>query len=362
MKLEEYRSENIVKKLAGEVHRQASALDSVKIMHVCGTHENTIGKYALRSLLPKNVGLIAGPGCPVCVCPARDIDEARETAKKKNVIIATFGDMLKVPSSDGSLSQAKADGADIRIIYGPGDAVALAKKNPKREVVLFSVGFETTAAVSAFEIFSSPPENFSVLVSHRLIPPVMEFLMGVGDIKIDGFLSPGHVAVIIGVEPFRLFAEAYEMPTVVAGFEPVDVLIAVLMILRQIRNRKAECENEYTRCVTENGNVKAKRVMGEVFKITNTHWRGVGRVPDSGYALSKKYAGYDARKKFDVSLEKEPIDILPGCSCHLVMIGKIYPDGCALFGKKCTPKEPYGPCMVSSEGTCRAWYKYGRLK
>ncbi len=304
--------------------------------------------------------LLPGPGCPVCVVPAKEIDEAIFLAKQENVILATFGDMTRVPASYSSLWKARAEGANVKIVYSPIDAVQLAKKYKDKEVVFFSVGFETTAPGVASLILNDPPENFSILCSHRLIPPIMELLLGIGDLHIDGFICPGHVATIIGVKPFEIFADAYNMPTVIAGFEPADILIAVLMILKQIVTNDIKCENEYLRCVKYEGNVKAQETMNEVFVPVSAHWRGIGRVPKSGFSLRKPYENFDARKKFDIRLEHQSRDILPGCSCHLVLIGKIYPPQCKLFGKVCTPASPYGPCMVSQEGTCRIWFKFRR--
>mgnify|MGYP001612474094 FL=1 len=354
-----YRDKTIADKAVSAI-KSVSLPFPVKIMHVCGTHENVISRFGVRDLLPEGVGVIAGPGCPVCVCPSQDIELARELSLKKNVILATFGDMVKVSSLSGSLSDAKADGADIRVVYSPFDAIKIAEENPDREIVLFSVGFETTACGVASMVQSANCKNLSFLISHRLIPPAMEFLLGVGDLHIDGFIIPGHVTTVMGLEEYNVFPEAYRMPVVAAGFEPVDVLMGIFMVLRQIKEKNARCENAYTRAVKEKGNPKAKEAISDVFDTVSSYWRGIGRIPRSGLVLKEKYRDKDARYRFDLSESESVIDLNPGCSCHLIMIGKIEPLECPLFSRTCTPQTPYGPCMVSFEGTCNAWYRYRR--
>ncbi len=330
----------------------------IKITHVCGTHEQVINSSGLRSILPTSIDLIAGPGCPVCVCPARDIDEAIYLARK-GIIITTFGDMVRVPSSSSSLENEKAKGCDIRTVYGPNEAIKIAKENPDKEVVFFAVGFETTAPAIAHEILAGPPENFSVLCSLRTIPPVMELLLGLGDLEIDGFICPGHVATIIGIKPFDQFSKAYRMPTVISGFEPEDILISVALFIKQMIEKDFHAENEYSRVVKPEGNIKAQNLLEKAFDVDTVHWRGIGRVPNGGFLIKEKYSEYDARKKFDIKVEKS-IDIKPGCCCHLIMTGRLTPVECKLFEKECTPERPYGPCMVSDEGTCHIWSKYGK--
>lgn len=348
------------------VDRLASAIRSVplpypaKIMHVCGTHENVIGRFSIRDLLPEKVSVIAGPGCPVCVCPAQDIEFARELALNKGVILTTFGDMVRVPSVSGSLLDAKAQGSDVRVVYSPFETIKIAEENPDKEVVLFSVGFETTACGVATLVQSARKRNLSFLISHRLIPPAMEFLLGVGDLHIDGFLIPGHVTTVMGLGEYKLFPEAYRMPVVSAGFEPVDVLMGILMVLRQVKGKKARCENAYRRVVKEGGNPRAREVIEEVFDIVSAYWRGIGRIPRSGLALTERYRDKDAKYRFGLPETEPGIDLNPGCSCHLIMIGKINPSDCPLFATTCTPQTPYGPCMVSFEGTCNTWYRYGK--
>jgi hydrogenase expression/formation protein HypD len=309
----------------------------------------------LRSLLPENVEVIAGPGCPVCIVPAAEIDEAVELAQK-GVVITCFGDVLRVPGSDASLLEAKAKGADVRVVYSISDAVKMAEKERDKEFTFFAVGFETTAPSTAVEVLGMPPKNFSLLISHRLIPPAMELLLGIGDLHISGFIAPGHVSAIIGLKPYELFARVYNMPTVVAGFEPTDVLMAILLLLKQHRERAARLENEYSRVVKWEGNTRALEIMTKTFKVVGGNWRGIGRLPDSALKLREEFAAFDARAKFDVNIA-EGRDILLGCECHLVIIGKIKPAECPMFMKACTPEKPIGACMVSSEGTCRVWAK-----
>jgi len=329
----------------------------IKFMHVCGTHEHTISKYGLRSLLPKSLEILSGPGCPVCVCPAADIDKAIELGKRENTIITTFGDMIRVPATNLSLAELKAKGADVRIVYGPHDAVKIAKENPDKEVVFFAIGFETTAPLIGYEIQSGPPSNFSVICAYKLIPAALELLISQSQLRIDGFISPGHVSTIIGLQPFKIFSDAYRVPNVIAGFEPNDVLLSILMLLRQIKNKKFETLNEYSRVVKPEGNKVAQEIIADVFQSVSSPWRGIGRILDGGLAIREKYQKFDAEKKFDIKITKSQ-DIPPGCSCHLVMVGKIYPTECKLFKISCTPLNPIGPCMVSMEGTCSIYYKY----
>ncbi|MHA1281448.1 MAG: hydrogenase formation protein HypD [Promethearchaeota archaeon] len=329
----------------------------IKFMHVCGTHEHTISKYGLRALLPKNLEIVSGPGCPVCVCPAADIDKAIELGKREDTIITTFGDMIRVPATNISLAELKAKGADVRIVYSPHDAVKIAKENPNKEVIFFAIGFETTVPTVGFEILNNPPKNFSVICAHKLIPASLELLISQSQLNIDGFISPGHVATIIGLKPFKLFSDAYRVPNVIAGFEPNDVLLAILMLLKQLKDKKFETLNEYNRVVKTEGNKVAQKIIDEVFERINSPWRGIGRILDGGLAIKEKYSRFDADKKFDIKIKKST-DIPPGCSCHLVMVGKIYPYECKLFRKSCTPLNPIGPCMVSQEGTCSIYYKY----
>ncbi|HLN89088.1 MAG TPA: hydrogenase formation protein HypD [Candidatus Binatia bacterium] len=350
-----FRKPELAHSIAEKIKALAPKNGNVKFCHVCGTHEWTITHFGLRSLLPESVEVIAGPGCPVCIVPASEIDESVKLAQK-GVAVICFGDMLRVPGSESSLLEAKADGADVRIVYAVSDAVEMAKREPEKEFVFSAVGFETTAPSTAVEALGDLPKNFSFLVSHRLIPPAMELLLGVGDLQIDGFIAPGHVSAIIGLKPYELFTRVYRMPTVVAGFEPNDVLMALYMLLKQVSESDARLENEYSRVVKPEGNIKAQEMMKKAFTVTAGNWRGIGRLPDSALQLRPSLAKYDARLKYGVHVEQGK-DILLGCECHLVIIGKIKPKECPMFMKACTPAKPVGACMVSSEGTCRVWAK-----
>jgi len=329
----------------------------VKLMHVCGTHEHTISKYGLRTLLPKEIEILSGPGCPVCICPAADIDKAVELGKRDDTIIVTFGDMIRVPATNISLAELKAKGADVRIVYGPNDAIKIAKENPDKEVIFFAIGFETTAPLIGYEIQTGPPSNFSVICAHKLIPAALELLMSQSQLKIDGFISPGHVSTIIGLKPYEIFSQGYHIPNVITGFEPNDVLLSILMLLKQLKDKKYNTLNEYSRVVKPEGNILAQKIIEEVFEPVSSPWRGIGRVNDGGLVIREKYDAFDAEKKFNIKIKKSQ-DIQPGCSCHLIMVGKLYPYECKLFRKECTPVNPVGPCMVSMEGTCSIYYKY----
>lgn len=350
-----FRDPDMAKRIAAKINQLATKTGNVKICHVCGTHEWTISHFGIRSLLPKNIEVIAGPGCPVCILPASEVDAAIAIAKK-GVVITCFGDVLRVPGSHGSLLDAKAEGADVRIVYSTSDAVKMAQNEPDKEFMFFAVGFETTAPSTAIEISQKPIKNLSFLVSHRLVPPAMELLAKMPDLQLSGFIAPGHVSTIIGVQPYAVFPEKYSLPTVVAGFEPLDLLFAVYMIVKQLSEGKPELENRYTRGVSWEGNQKAQRLINEVFTVIDGKWRGLGTIPNSTMALKDSYAGYDALKKHEVTLV-DGVDSQPGCRCHLVVVGKIKPDSCPLFLRSCTPQNPVGACMVSMEGTCRVWAK-----
>ncbi|MGY5880360.1 MAG: hydrogenase formation protein HypD [Candidatus Thorarchaeota archaeon] len=323
----------------------------LRIIHVCGTHEDTISQHGLRSLLPKGLNLVAGPGCPVCVCAAEDVDMAIELARQGH-IITTFGDMFRVPSTESSLEKERSKGADVRIVYGVSEAVEIAKKNPEKEVVFIGAGFETTAPTLALELIRGPPSNFSILTSLKIVPPAMDLLVDIEGFDVDGFITPGHVCAIVGTNVFQPFAEKTKTPCVAAGFEPLDVLEAIRMILVQIDEGRADSENEYTRVVRPEGNVAAQKVLEKAFRIGDAPWRGLGIIEKSGYFIREEFAEHDARVKFEFP-EIESVDLLPGCRCHEVILGMVDPLDCKLFGKRCTPMDPYGPCMVGHEGTCR---------
>jgi hydrogenase expression/formation protein HypD len=358
------RNPDFGKKILKKIHKISKDLkEPIKIMHICGTHEHTLAEHGLRSpeIIPSNIDVIAGPGCPVCVCPAEDVDRAIELTKLDSVILTTFGDMIRVPSTHSSLSNEKAKGADIRIVYGPADAIKIARDNPDKEIIFFAIGFETTAPLLALDIHNGPPENFTVLSTHKVVPPAMELMINLPDFKLDGFICPGHVATIIGMEPFIQFSEKHKFPNVIAGFEPNDMLLGIYILLTQIKNNESYAVNEYTRVVRPEGNATAQKYMKEVYTISDSRWRGIGLIPKSGLELRSKYKEYDALKRFEIP-PIESQDIPPGCSCHLVLVGKKKPDQCPLFAKKCTPINPVGPCMVGNEGSCRISYMYRSRK
>lgn len=331
------------------------------IMEVCGTHTVSIFKSGIRTLLPENIKLISGPGCPVCVTPNEYLDRAITLSRLDDVTITTFGDMMRVPGTKSSLEKEKTQGADIRVVYSTRDALKVAIQNPKRRVIFLGVGFETTAPTVASVLKEAKIDgvnNFWVLSAHKLIPPAMRFLVQSPDLKIDGFLCPGHVSTIIGSEPYRFVASEYKIPCVIAGFEPVDILQAVFMLAKQIKEKKHLLENQYTRAVKPEGNIKAQSLMREVFSPTDTRWRGIGVIPESGLGINREYKLFDGEKQIQV--EVEPSSEPSNCLCGEVILGKTQPQLCALFGRECTPESPVGPCMVSSEGTCAAHFKYGQ--
>jgi hydrogenase expression/formation protein HypD len=297
------------------------------------------------------------------VCPSRDIKTAINIALRKNTVLLTYGDMLRVPvyntDQPKSLLEAKTQGADVKYIISPVDAIRIANENPQKQVVFFSVGFETTTAPLAHVIRSRIPDNLSFLISHKLTPPAMELLLGMGDIHIDGLIAPGHVSAITGEKAWQIFPEAFRMPTVIAGFEPEHVIMAIYLLVKQIVHKKATLENVYRSVVSPDGNMYAKIAIESVFDIGASWWRGIGKLPASGYHLKKEYQQYSAITRFDIKQEqKQEMELHPGCSCHLVVMGKIYPPSCPLFKKACTPETPYGPCMISQEGACKIWWKY----
>lgn len=348
-----FRDPDLAKRVAQKIRDLAPKEGTVKICHVCGTHEWTVTHFGIRNLLPTNVEVIAGPGCPVCIVPASEIDEAVQLAQK-GLVVTCFGDVLRVPGSKMSLLDAKADGADVRVVYSVEDAVKMTENETNKEFVFFAVGFETTSPSTAVEIIGKPPKNLSFLISHRLIPPAMKLLAEMNDLNLNGFIAPGHASTIIGLKPYEIFPKTYRMPTVVAGFEPLDILFGIYMIVKQLKEGKPRLENEYARAVHREGNVKAQELIQTVFDIVDSNWRGLGTIPSSKLMLKTKYRTYDAPLKYGVKVE-HGVDIQHGCRCHFVVVGKIKPTECPLFMKSCTPQKPVGACMVSSEGTCRIW-------
>ncbi len=331
-----------------------------KLMEVCGTHTMSIAKSGLRDLLPSSIELISGPGCPVCVTPTHAIDQIIALSMMPNIVLATFGDMIRVPGSNGSLQEARANGADVRVVYSPLDALAIANENPEREVVFAGVGFETTAPLVAATIKraqSLKTPNFSVACTHKTIPHALDVLAGDNKIGVDAFILPGHVSTIIGTRPYDFLATKYRIPGLVAGFEPLDILQGIAMICRQLINGEAKIEIAYARGASPQGNPTAVALMNEVFEECDSVWRGLGTIPMSGLQIREEFSNFDALRRFspDVPESSDP----PGCKCADVLRGLIKPSKCPLFGKVCTPADPVGPCMVSSEGSCAAYFKYG---
>ncbi len=358
--LDEFRNPEIAQKIASKI--SSISKKRIRLMEVCGTHTVAIFRSGIRDILPQNISLISGPGCPVCVTPDRDIDLAIEIAKKENVIFTTFGDMMKVPGTTSSLENERAIGADIRVVYSSLDALDIARKNPEKIIVFLGIGFETTSPTIASVIISAHRENirnFLVLSAHKLIPPAMKLLLDSGDVKIDGFICPGHVSTIIGSKPYQFIPENYNIPCVISGFEPLDILQSILMLVQQIESNKADVEIEYNRIVHPEGNSVALKMLEEVFEVDDAEWRGLGIVPQSGLFIKDKYRQVDALSFFDVNVNTNTKD--KGCLCGEVLRGSIIPPECPLFAGICTPDSPVGPCMVSSEGTCSAYFKYGRL-
>lgn len=332
---------------------------TMNIMEVCGTHTVSIAKNGLRDVMPDTVRLISGPGCPVCVTANRDIDTAIELARTPGVTVTTFGDMMKVPGSRSSLSREKGDGADVRIVYSPLDALALAEKEPERQVVFIGVGFETTVPIIAAAIKRAKAAglaNFSVFSAHKTVPAALEAIVNDPEVAIDALILPGHVSTIIGAEPYGFLAEKYGVPGVITGFEPIDVLYGVKMLLDQLAGGRAEIEIAYGRGVHAEGNPTARDLIAEVFEPADADWRGLGVIPGTGLAIREEYAEFDAMKRIAPDVP-EPSDT-KGCQCGDVLRGVVLPFECKLFGRACTPEHAIGPCMVSSEGSCAAYYRY----
>ena len=331
------------------------------LMEVCGSHTMAIAASGMRRLFPKRLKMLSGPGCPVCVTAQGDIDLILELAARPGVIIATFGDMLKVKGSGGQdLHSLREKGAEVSVVYSPIDAVRLAKENPDRQVVFVGVGFETTAPVIAGTVLRARAENvanFSVIPLFKLVPPALELLLKDPRHNISGFMLPGHVSAIIGLAPYRFVAEKYSVPCVVTGFEPLDILAGINMLLRQIISGGPSVEDEYSRAVKEEGNPRALEIMREVFSVTGARWRSIGLIERSGLSFSRAFSGFDAVKRFKLSYRSAPEP--KGCICGSILLGKAAPADCKLFSRVCTPANAVGPCMVSSEGACAAWYKYG---
>jgi len=337
----------------------------ITLMHVCGTHQAALVEYGLDSLFKEcGVNIRQGPGCPVCVTTPREIEEGIELARRGK-IVATFGDMAKAPGIKGSLLGAKMDGCSVNVVYSIDDAVKMARDNPDKEVVFMAVGFETTAPSTAATLMSGPPKNFSILNCHRYVPPALKAVIEMGEIRVQGLIEPGHVSTIIGTKSYEFLSKQYHVPQVIAGFEPLDLLMAAYLLARQIKEGRAEVENEYGRVVKPDGNPKALRMLDDVFEPGDIEWRGFPVIKDSAMILKNKFEKYDARKRFEDELKEvrsRKYEYPKGCKCGEVLRGLLDPKDCALFGKVCTPQTPVGPCMVTFEGGCNIEYRYGAKK
>ncbi len=329
-------------------------------MEFCGGHTVTIFKYGIRQVLPKTIEMVSGPGCPVCVTANADLDKAIALSQIPEVIITTFGDMLKVPGSHSSLQRVKADGADVRVVYSTTNALEIAADNPDRSVIFLGIGFETTTPTIAASILRAEERglsNYYILSMHKLCPPVIRALLDSGDVRLDGLICPGHVSAIIGSHPWEFIARDYAIPCVVSGFEPIDILQCIAMLVAQVENGESKVDIAYRRGVRPEGNQAALNLIEQVFEPCATDWRGIGEVPDSGLRLRKEYQHFDAELTFDI--DPGPTYEPEGCICGDILRGVKTPIDCKLFGKACTPEYPVGPCMVSSEGSCSAYYLYG---
>ncbi|MFL0646840.1 hydrogenase formation protein HypD [Cylindrospermopsis raciborskii UAM/DH-BiRr] len=352
-----------IAQLSLQISKNSHKNKHLKIMEVCGGHTHAIFKYGIEEILPDNIELIHGPGCPVCVMPKGRIDDAIALCENQQIIFTTFGDAMRVPGSKTSLLQAKAEGADIRMVYSPLDSLKIAKENPTKEIVFFGLGFETTAPSTAFTILQAAAENisnFSLFSNHVLVIPALEALLANPDLQLDGFVGPGHVSMVIGTEPYQFIPQRYHKPIVISGFEPLDIFQSIWMLLKQIEENRCEVENQYNRLVEKGGNQNAIQAMNQVFTVREKfEWRGLGEIPNSGLKIRPEYAQFDAEAKFTIPNLKVPDH--KACQCGEILKGVLKPWECKVFGTACTPETPIGTCMVSSEGACAAYYKYGRL-
>ncbi len=369
--IDEFRDGEVAQTLAQKIAAEVDPERVYSFMEFCGGHTHAISRYGLSDLLPEKVRMVHGPGCPVCVLPIGRVDMAIELALQHGVILCTYGDTLRVPASGGlSLLKAKARGGDIRMVYSTLDALQIARDNPQREIVFFAIGFETTTPPTALAIQQAQREglaNFSVLCCHVLTPAAISHILESpevrqwGTVPIDGFIGPAHVSTVIGSRPYEFFAEEYRKPVVIAGFEPLDVMQAILMLVRQVNEGRAEVENEFSRAVTREGNVKAQDRVAEVFELRREfEWRGLSVVPYSALKIREKYTAFDAERRFSLDYHSVPDN--KACECGAILRGVKRPQDCKIFGTVCTPENPVGSCMVSSEGACAAHYSYGRYK
>ena len=359
--IDEFRNKNLAKKLASRI-KDLALDEEINFMEVCGTHTQSFHRFGVDGLLAKNIRLISGPGCPVCVSPQGYMDAAIELSRDKKVIILTFGDMLRIPGTHSSLEKERANGASIRMVYSAYDSLKIAVKNPNKQIVFLAVGFETTAPTIALSILAAQKaklRNLSFFSSIKLIPPAMAHLLKDKRLNLSGFMCPGHVSSIIGTEPYEFIAKRYKIPCCVAGFEPLDMLEAIYLLLKQVISKRPEVANQYLRVVRRHGNLKAKKIISGVFTISDTLWRGLGRIPNSGLEIKKKFSHLDTEKVFSINQKRYLIgNKQRKCKCGEILKGLISPLDCPLFKKACSPDNPIGPCMVSIEGACNAYYKY----
>jgi hydrogenase expression/formation protein HypD len=362
--VDEFRDPAAARSLVRSIHEVADPARQVKFMEICGGHTHTIYRHGIEQLLPDSVELVHGPGCPVCVIPMGRVDDAIHLASQPGVVFTSFGDMMRVPGSEQCLLDAKAAGADVRMVYSPMDALRIAQAEPDREVVFFAVGFETTAPSTAVTVQRAAQlglRNFTVFVNHVTIIPPLRAILDAPDRDLDGFIGPGHVSTVIGNDPYKIVPEEYGLPIVTTGFEPLDVLQAVHMLLTQLAEGRCEVENQYTRVVRDEGNPRALAILEDVFEVRETfEWRGLGWIEGSALAVSSRYADFDAERRF--AMPGQRVEDPPACECGEVLKGAIKPWECGVFGTACTPETPIGTCMVSSEGACAAYYNFGRLR
>jgi hydrogenase expression/formation protein HypD len=369
--VDEFRDGDLAKRIAARIREAADPARQYHFMEFCGGHTHAISRYGVKDLLPPNVVMVHGPGCPVCVLPIARIDAAIDLAIRHRAVLCTYADTLRVPASGGlSLMKAKAKGADVRMVYSASDALRIATEEPDREVVFLAIGFETTTPPTARVVKDAAAldvANFSVFCNHVLTPSAIAHILespevrDLGTVVIDGFVGPAHVSTIIGSQPYEYFAEEYRKPVVIAGFEPLDVIQAILMLVRQVNEGRAEVENEFSRAVTRGGNEKAKALVADVFELRRAfEWRGLGRVPYSALKLKDEWSAFDAERRFDVLQRSVPDN--QACECGAILRGVKHPRDCKVFGTVCTPETPIGSCMVSSEGACAAHYSYGRFR
>lgn len=360
--LNKFRDKNLIKNLSKKIYRLTPRNRKIIFMEVCGTHTQSFFKFGLGSFLPSNIEILSGPGCPVCVSSQEYIDKAIEYSKLKDVIITTFGDMIRVPGTTSSLEKERAKGANIKIVYSSLDALDIAKKNPNKKIIFLAVGFETTSPTTALTILKAKKlklDNFFVFSSHKVIPPAMEIIAKDKKLNIQGFICPGHVSTIIGATPYNKVAKKFNLPCVITGFEPVDILEGLVMLLEQLKNKQSQVTIQYTRVVKKEGNVEAQKIVNEVFEVCDSKWRGLGVIKKSGLKIRRRFSDFDVENQVPLKIRLPKKQKKNRCLCAEVLKGKIRPTQCPSFRKACKPETPLGPCMVSAEGACGIYYRLG---